>query len=187
MMALASIRKLGDVYTIDLKLIDPLKNTYLFTANERGEGQGSIPDLIDNLAEKTRLGLQETKNEIKSSQKSLPVNDLNERLKALMNLWEGTYILNDKRQYLRVGLNTLMGSPEINNYFKTLEKSRGENNEKMALEALYALSNGIQRATEGTYDKNVQEQPYIIPNIKLHQLRTRRHYDKNAPFGENLK
>ena len=126
-------------------------------------------------------------DEIKSSQKSLPVNDLNERLKALMNLWEGTYILNDKRQYLRVGLNTLMGSPEINNYFKTLEKSRGENNEKMALEALYALSNGIQRATEGTYDKNVQEQPYIIPNIKLHQLRTRRHYDKNAPFGENLK
>ena len=119
------------------------------------------------------------------SQENNELDDLNVRQKAFNEFWDGNYVLNDKRQYLRVGLKTLINSPEIDNYFVTLEKSRIENNEEMALEALYALNNGIKRAAASTYDTEVQSLPYIVPNIELHKLRTKRHYDKDTPFGEN--
>ena len=102
----------------------------------------------------------------------------------MINLWEGTYVLNDQRQYLRVGLKSLISSPEINNYFKTLEKAISNKDERMSLQALQAVINTVKRHTASTYDKNVQTLPYIIPNIQLHKLRTKRHYDKNVPFGE---
>jgi len=54
----ASIRKFGKLYTIDLKVLDTRTNEYLFTTKEEGEGQESIPGLIDALAEQTRSNLR---------------------------------------------------------------------------------------------------------------------------------
>jgi len=50
----ASIRKFGNVYTIDLKIMDPDRAEYIFTANEEGEGQESVPRMLDRLSERIR-------------------------------------------------------------------------------------------------------------------------------------
>jgi serine/threonine protein kinase len=59
MLAIATIRKFGKIYTIDFKMLEVKKNEYLFTTMQKGEGQESIPALIDNLSDKTRKGLKE--------------------------------------------------------------------------------------------------------------------------------
>jgi tetratricopeptide (TPR) repeat protein len=71
MLAIATVRKFGKVYTIDFKVLDVPKNEYLFTTIEKGEGQESIPGLIDNLSEKTRQGLKEKLAEIEASKQKI--------------------------------------------------------------------------------------------------------------------
>jgi serine/threonine protein kinase/tetratricopeptide (TPR) repeat protein len=63
-LVIASIRKFGRLYTIDLRVLDTKQNEYLFAAREDGEGQESIPAMLDRLAEKTRQGLKEKESEI---------------------------------------------------------------------------------------------------------------------------
>ena len=70
-MITASVRKLGQRYSIDLKVLDPRKNEYLFVAKEDGQGQESIFSMIDNLAEKTRAGLQEKVEQIHTARQSI--------------------------------------------------------------------------------------------------------------------
>ena len=66
-LATATIRKFGKLYTIDFKVLNVDKNEYLFTSKEQGEGQESIPAMIDNLSENVREGLKEKVSEIKAS------------------------------------------------------------------------------------------------------------------------
>ncbi|MCI0695977.1 protein kinase [candidate division KSB1 bacterium] len=70
-LVVASIRKFGKLYTIDLKIIDLEKNEHLFVTNETGEGQESIPELIDNLSAKTRAGLKERDGEIHAASQNV--------------------------------------------------------------------------------------------------------------------
>ena len=70
-LVMASIRKLGPRYAIDLKVLDPQKDEYLFTAREDGEGQQSVLSMIDGLAEKTRKGLKEKAAEIQSASRKV--------------------------------------------------------------------------------------------------------------------
>ena len=131
------------------------------------------------------INQQDVLGKIKTNSNELNEQDLNERLNALMNLWEGQYILNDGRQYLRVGLKSLIQSPEIDNYFKTLEISKTKNDQDMQVTTMLALQNGILREiSKSSYDKNVQSLPYIIPNPKLHKLSKSKKHSKDTPFGE---
>jgi len=66
-LATATIRKFGKLYTIDFKVLNVDKNEYFFTFKEQGEGQESIPTMIDNLSENVRRGLKEKMSEIKTS------------------------------------------------------------------------------------------------------------------------
>jgi tetratricopeptide (TPR) repeat protein len=66
-LALASIRRFGEVYVIDVKLLDPVANDYLVTASEQGKGKESIPGLIDRLSERLREGLKEKGEEIRAA------------------------------------------------------------------------------------------------------------------------
>lgn len=70
-LAIASIRRFDQLYTIDLKILDPQRNEYLLTAREEGTGKASIPKMIDSLAEKTRAGLREKGAEIQSRKQSV--------------------------------------------------------------------------------------------------------------------
>ena len=63
-LATATIRKFGKLYTIDFKVLNVDKNEYLFTSKEQGEGQESIPSMIDNISDNVRKGLMEKVSEI---------------------------------------------------------------------------------------------------------------------------
>jgi len=89
----ASIRKLGKLYIIDLKVVDPTKNDYLFTAKEEGEGQESIPRMLDNLSEKTRAGLKEKTDEIRNSNADLAVVTTT-NMEAYQHYFKGEEFLN---------------------------------------------------------------------------------------------
>jgi len=95
-MAIASIRKLGKRYAIDLKVIDPQKDEYLFTGKEEDEGQESIFAMIDRLAEKTRKGLKEKEAEIQAvSKKIAEVTTIN--LEAYQHYFKGEELINKSR------------------------------------------------------------------------------------------
>jgi len=64
-MAIATIRKFDNLYTIDFRVIDPQTGDHLFSTKEEGEGQKRIPGMIDRLSEKTRLDLKEQENVVR--------------------------------------------------------------------------------------------------------------------------
>ena len=70
-MVVASIRKFGKLYTIDLKVVDPNKNEYIFAAKDEAKGQENIPSMLDELSEKTRIGLKERITQIKQTSQNV--------------------------------------------------------------------------------------------------------------------
>ncbi|MFQ5636651.1 MAG: protein kinase [bacterium] len=92
-MAIASIRKFGQVYTIDLKVLDPQKNEYLFTTKVDGKGQESIPSLIDRLSEETRKRLKEKAEEIQNTRQNI-VEVTTTSLEAYQHYFLGKQFIN---------------------------------------------------------------------------------------------
>jgi len=70
-LVVASVRKFDQLYTIDLKVLDPQTNQYIFTAKEEGEGKARIPSMIDKLSERTRAGLRERTAEIRAASREV--------------------------------------------------------------------------------------------------------------------
>ena len=70
-LVLASVRRFGEVYAVDLKALDPSSDEYLFTAKVEGRRKEDLPGLIDRLAAQTRAGLRERAADIRAA--SLPV------------------------------------------------------------------------------------------------------------------
>ncbi|NIV92427.1 protein kinase [candidate division KSB1 bacterium] len=92
-MVVASIRKFGKLYTIDLKVVDSNKNEYLFTAKEEAEGQESIPSMLDKLSKRTRIGLKERVTQVKeTSQNVTSVTTSN--LEAYQHFFQGEQLIN---------------------------------------------------------------------------------------------
>ena len=90
---IASIRKFDQLYTVDLKILDPDKNEYLFTSNDKGEGKASIPAIIDRISERARVGLREKVSEVQASkQKVAEVTTTN--LQAYKHYFEGEQLIN---------------------------------------------------------------------------------------------
>jgi len=89
----ASIRKFGKLYSIDLKVLDPKKDEYLFTAKEEGEGQESIPQMLDRLSEKTRIGLKEKAEEVRKLQQSVAAVTTS-NLEAYQHYFRGEELIN---------------------------------------------------------------------------------------------
>jgi eukaryotic-like serine/threonine-protein kinase len=59
-LVIPTIRRFGDLYTIDLKVLDTRAHRYVFTTKEEGRGQESIPHMIDEIARDIRVDLRET-------------------------------------------------------------------------------------------------------------------------------
>jgi tetratricopeptide (TPR) repeat protein len=66
-LVLASIRRFDQLYAIELKVLDPVANEYLFTLKDQGQGKASVPGMIDRLSEQTRERLSETPAELQAS------------------------------------------------------------------------------------------------------------------------
>ncbi len=95
-MAIATIRKFGRLYAIDLKVLDPQTNVHLFTANEKDEGKESIPEMIDRLSEKTRKGLREQSAEIRTASQSI-ASVTTTNLEAYRHYFQGEELLDKVR------------------------------------------------------------------------------------------
>jgi tetratricopeptide (TPR) repeat protein len=66
-LLLASVRRFDDVYTVELRALDPAGDEYLFALKEQAVGKKTVPDLIDRLSERARLGLRERRAEVQGS------------------------------------------------------------------------------------------------------------------------
>jgi tetratricopeptide (TPR) repeat protein len=73
-LVVAHVRRFGDLYAIDLKLLDPTGNRYLFGALEQGLGKESVPAIIDRLSERVRSGLHEDAADIKSTSRPVALS-----------------------------------------------------------------------------------------------------------------
>ena len=70
-LVLTSIRQFGDLYSVDLKILDVKKNEYLYTTNVQAEGKKNIPDLIDQISKQTRISLAEQAEEVEKNQREI--------------------------------------------------------------------------------------------------------------------
>ncbi len=70
-LAVATIRKFGQLYTIDFKVIDPQTGDRLFSTKVEGNGQESIPGLLDQLSEKTHIDLREQDTQVQLASRSV--------------------------------------------------------------------------------------------------------------------
>ncbi|NIS39085.1 protein kinase [Candidatus Saccharibacteria bacterium] len=96
-LIISTIRKFGNLYTIDLKVLDTTKNRYVFTTKVEGLGQESIPSMIDKISEKTRHGLIAESDDIElTRQKVAQITTPN--LEAYRHYFKGEEFLN-KLQY----------------------------------------------------------------------------------------
>ncbi len=92
-LAIASVRKFGEIYTTDVKVLDPQKDEYLFTASAEGRGQECIPAVIDIISKKTRIGLEEKLSEIQAT--SRKVSDITTvNLDAYQHYFNGEELIN---------------------------------------------------------------------------------------------
>ena len=70
-LVLTSIRKFGNLYSIDLKILDVQSNEYLYSTNVQAKGKEQIPSLIDEISKQTRISLAEKAEEIDGSQTAI--------------------------------------------------------------------------------------------------------------------
>ncbi|SVB86774.1 uncharacterized protein METZ01_LOCUS239628, partial [marine metagenome] len=70
-LVLTSIRQFGELYSVDLKILDIEKDEYLYSTNVQAEGKKNIPGLIDEISKQTRISLAEKAEEIEKSQRDI--------------------------------------------------------------------------------------------------------------------
>jgi tetratricopeptide (TPR) repeat protein len=63
-LLLASVRKLGDTYVVEMRALDPEKDEYLFTLQETATGKDGIIPLIERLSDRARLALRESSGDL---------------------------------------------------------------------------------------------------------------------------
>jgi tetratricopeptide (TPR) repeat protein len=56
-LLLASIRRLGEGYVVEMRALDPLHDEYIFTVSDRASGKAAVFDLVDRLGATTRRKL----------------------------------------------------------------------------------------------------------------------------------
>ncbi len=92
-MALGTVRKFGELYTVDLKAIDLNGEKHLFAAKADGKGKETIPSLIDQIADRMRRELKEPTEKIKAhSQKVSDITTTN--LDAYQHYFLGEQLVN---------------------------------------------------------------------------------------------
>ena len=66
-LVLATIRRFDQLYSIEVKVLDPASSEYLFTLKEEARGKSSVPGMIDRLSEQTRSRLRESPADVDAS------------------------------------------------------------------------------------------------------------------------
>jgi len=96
-LTIATLRKFGKLYTIELKILDVPNDRYLYTDKEQGEGQESILAMIDKIAARTRKCLKESERQIQARSKTI-ANISTANFEAHSHYFQGLALV-DKRQW----------------------------------------------------------------------------------------
>lgn len=67
-LVIPTIRRFGDLYSIDLKVMDTRRHNYILTIKEEGRGLESIPHMVDAVAREIRIDLRETSESVARTQ-----------------------------------------------------------------------------------------------------------------------
>ncbi len=103
-LVVAAVRKFGNVYAIDMKVLDPEKQAYLMSFQERGRGKESIPGQIDALSERTRRGFSERRAEFDASRVKV-ADAITPSLAAYQHYFQGEQLLNRlTNDFVAIGL-----------------------------------------------------------------------------------
>jgi eukaryotic-like serine/threonine-protein kinase len=70
-LLLATVHRFDDLYAIELRALDPVRNEYLFTLKEEGRGKSSVPGMIDRLAQRTRERLRDETAELEGRRRAV--------------------------------------------------------------------------------------------------------------------
>jgi len=62
-----AVRRFDQVYTLELRALDPRKDEYLFSLKELAPGKSSIPEVLDRLSERARRALNEEDADVAAS------------------------------------------------------------------------------------------------------------------------
>ncbi len=66
-LLLPAIHRLGEVYVIEMRAVDPSSDRYLFAVKEQGVGKSSVMGLIDRISDGARRGLREREAAVRRS------------------------------------------------------------------------------------------------------------------------
>jgi eukaryotic-like serine/threonine-protein kinase len=92
-LAIATIRNFDDLYTIDFRVIDPRTGDRLFSTKVEAQGKKSIPGLLDQLSEKTRIDLKEDKSALQLASRSV-ADVTTTNLEAYQHYFLGEQLMN---------------------------------------------------------------------------------------------
>ncbi len=67
-LVIPTVRRFGDLYTIDLKVLDTRQHRYIYTAREEGRGLESVPDMIDEVAKGIRIDFRDSRDAVASTE-----------------------------------------------------------------------------------------------------------------------
>ena len=91
-LVIPTVRRFGDLYTIDLKVLDTRSHRYIYTAREQGRGPESIPHMIDEVARGLRIDFRDSADAVANTE---PVGTLTTiDLDAYQAYFEGEARLN---------------------------------------------------------------------------------------------
>jgi serine/threonine protein kinase/Flp pilus assembly protein TadD len=66
-LLLASMRRFGDSYAVELRALDPRNDRYLFAISEQVSRKDDVPALIDRVSERARRALRERDDDVRDS------------------------------------------------------------------------------------------------------------------------
>ena len=95
-LLLASIRKLGDSYVVEMRALDPLHDEYLFTVSDRASGKEAVFDLVDRVAASARRALREDPDDVRATRVRLG-EAVTSSLAAYEHYYQGEQLAADGR------------------------------------------------------------------------------------------
>ena len=95
-LLLASVRKLDDVYAVEMRALDPVRDEYLFTVRDQASGKKGLLDLVDRLAERTRRSLRESEADVRGADDKVAAT-VTASLEAHRHYFQGLQLLDAYR------------------------------------------------------------------------------------------
>ena len=97
-LLLASVRKLDDVYSVEMRALDPARDEYLFTVREQATAKKGLLEVVDRLADRTRRSFRESEAEVLAADDKV-AETVTASLEAHRHYFQGLQLLDGYQQH----------------------------------------------------------------------------------------